>query len=139
MKRSAFLLGILPFFALAALAQDEPPCNCESNQAQVVVCLTEAQMSARVIRIEMQPDRMGNHGNLSGIAVFELMVGKNGHVLKAKVIWGHPLAVPLLVGSLNKWRFRPLQQDGVAWQTCGRLSVNFSIVENESKVEIVRP
>ena len=63
----------------------------------------------------------------------------NGHVLNAKVISGHPLAVPLLVGSLSKWRFKPLQEDGVAWQACGLLSRKFSIVENQSKVEVVRP
>jgi hypothetical protein len=87
----------------------------------------------------MQPDLMDNHANLSGIAMFELKVGKNGHVVNATPISGHPLAIRLLVGSLSNWRFRPLRQDGVAWQTCGWLSVKFSIVENQSKVEVVRP
>lgn len=96
-------------------------------------------MSARVEHIEMQPDRMGNHVNVSGVAVFELMVGKNGRVLKTKVISGHPLAVPRLIESLEKWRFKPLMLDGVAHQTCGQLSLKFSIVENQPKVEVARP
>ena len=96
-------------------------------------------MSAQVKHIEMQPDRMGNHVNVSGVAVFELMVDKNGRVLNAKAISGHPLAVPRLVGSVEKWRFKPLMRDGVAHQTCGRLSLKFSIVENQLTVEVVRP
>ena len=126
--------------ALASSPQDAPPCDCADVQAAAIVCLKEMQMSAQVKHIEMQPDRMGNHVNFRGVAVFELMVGKNGHVLEAKVISGHPLAVPLLMGSVNKWRFRPLLRDGAAWRVCGRLSVKFSVVENQPKlVKVVRP
>lgn len=78
MKRSAFLLGMVILAALTAFAQDEPPCKCQSSQAQDIVCLTQTEMGARAEQIEMQPDRMGNHVNVSGVAVFELIVGKIG-------------------------------------------------------------
>ena len=64
------------------------------------------------------------------------MVGKNGRILEANATSGHPLAIPLLLGSVNKWRFK---LDGVERQTSGRLTVKFSIVENQSNVEVVRP
>lgn len=126
-------------FASAAFPQDEPPCHCAGKQAATTVCLTEMQMIAQVKHIEMQPDRMGNHVNVKGVAVFELVVGKNGRVLRAKAISGHPVAIPLLLGSVDKWRFTPLIRDGAERQACGRLTVKFSIVENQPKVEVVRP
>lgn len=139
MNGSAFLLGILILSAQAASPQDAPSCDCAGVQAAATVCLNEVQMSAQVKHIEMQPDRMGNHVNFRGVAVFELMVGKNGRVLNANAISGHPIAIHLLLGSVNKWRFKPLIEHGVARQTCGRLTVKFSIVENQPNVEVVRP
>jgi hypothetical protein len=96
-------------------------------------------MSHQVKHIEMQPDRMGNHVNVNGIAVFELTVGKDGRIVNAKAISGHPLALPLLLGATDKWQFKPLVRNETARQACGRLSVKFSIVQNLSTVEVVRP
>jgi hypothetical protein len=96
-------------------------------------------MAAQVKHIEMQADRMGNHVNISCVAVFELMVGKNGRVLDAKAISGHPIAVPRLIQSVDKWRFKPLVRDGISYRICGRLNVRFSIVENQPTAEVARP
>jgi len=96
-------------------------------------------MSAQVKHVEMEPDRKGNHVIVSGVAVFELMVDKDGRVLKATAVSGHPLAGPRLIGSVEEWRFKPLMRDGVAHQACGRVSLKFSIVENQPEVEVVRP
>lgn len=125
--------------APAVATQDAPLCDCADVPAATIVCLTEMQMTAQVKHIEMQPDRMGNHVKVTGVAVFEVVVGKNGRVLNAKAISGHPLAVPRLLGSVDKWRFKPCIRNGVASQSCGRLKVKFSIVENQSKFEVVRP
>lgn len=107
MNGSAVLFGTLILSALAGSPQDAPLCHFTGVQTAADVCLRETQMSARVKHIEMQADRMGNHVNVSGLAVFELMIGKNGRVLNAKAISGHPLAIPLLLGSVDKWRFKP--------------------------------
>jgi len=101
--------------------------------------LTEAQLSARVKHIEMAADRMGNHVNISGVAVFEVTVGKDGHVRNVRAISGHPIALTHLLESANKWRFVPLMKDGIGRQVCGRLSVQFSIVENQPKVKVAEP
>jgi hypothetical protein len=87
----------------------------------------------------MQPDRMGNHVNVNGVAAFELTVGKDERIVNAKTISGHPLALPLLIGAMDKWRFKPLVRNETARPACGRLRVKFTIVQNLSKVEIVRP
>ncbi len=139
MNGTVFLLGMLILSAQAAFPRDMPPCDCGNAQTAALVCLTEKQMSEHATHIEMLPDRMGNHVNVRGVAVFELMVGKDGHVLNAKAISGHPLAIPRLLESVDKWRFKPLIRDGVARQTCGRLTVKFSIVENQPTVEVARP
>jgi len=96
-------------------------------------------MADQVKHIEMASDRMGNHVNLEGIAVFRLTFSKDGRIVCAKAISGHPLALPLLIGAMNKWQFRPYRQDEIARQACGQLRLKFSVVENLSAVEVVRP
>ena len=65
-------------------------------------------MSDQVKHIEMQNDRMGSHVNVNGVAVFDLTVGKNGRIVNAKAISGHPLALPLLLRAMDKLQFKPL-------------------------------
>jgi hypothetical protein len=91
MNGSAFLLGILIVSTPAAFPQDALPCDCAGERAAATVCLTDTQMSAQAKHIEMQPDRVGNHVNVKGIVIMELIVGKNGRVLNAKAISGHPV------------------------------------------------
>jgi hypothetical protein len=130
---------LLILSAVSTSAQNGATCNCENSSDQPVVCLTEAQMSNQAKHIEMQNDRMGNHVNVNGVAVLELTVGKDGRVVNARAISGHPLALPLLLRAMDKWRFAPLVRNEIAQRACGRLSVKFSIVENVSTVEVVRP
>ena len=82
---------------------------------------------------------MGNHTNLRGIAVFEIVFSENGHVVKAEAISGHPLGLHLLLAALEKWQFKPYVQNGVAREACGRLKVKFSIVENVPFAEVLKP
>jgi hypothetical protein len=139
MMGTVFLLGILTLSGGAVLAQDVPHCECGDAQPKAAVCLTEMQMSAQVTHIEMQPDRMGNHVNVSGVVVFDVTVAENGRVLNARAISGHPPAIPRLLGSVDSWRFKPLIRDRVVRKTCGRLTVKFSIVENQPSVVVVKP
>jgi len=82
---------------------------------------------------------MGDRVNINGVAVFEIIVGKDGHIMDARAISGHPLALAQLLGSASKWRFTPLNNGGIASQVCGRLNVHFSIVENQVKIKVVEP
>jgi len=131
--------GLLILSARLTSAQDGLTCKCGNGPDQPAVCLTEAQMSDQVKHIEMQNDRMGNHVNVNGVAVFEITIGKKGRIVNAKAVSGHPLALPLLLRAMDKWQFKPLVRNETARQACGRLSLKFSIVENLSTVEVVRP
>ena len=61
---------------------------------------------------------MGNHVNANGMALFELTVGKDGRIANAKAISGHPLALSLLTGAMDKWLFKPLVRNETARQGC---------------------
>jgi hypothetical protein len=106
-------------------------CPCSEN-------LTESQMCTSVKHIEMAPSQ-GNHVNIHGDAVIDLVVGKNGIVQCAKAVSGHPIALAQLIGRVQKWRFKPLVMDNIARSFCGRLSVKFNIVDNRSTLEVVGP
>lgn len=134
MTKYLVLLAICAF----SFAEDTPKraCSCANPET---VCLMAVQMASHVRHIAMQPDLMGNHSNGSGIAVFEITFGKDGRVVNAEAISGHPLAIQLLIGAAPKWRFRPLVQHGAARQACGRLAVKFSIIENQTSAVVVQP
>ena len=140
MRRFILLTAeLLILSARLTAAQDGLTCNCGNGPDRPAVCLTKAQMSDQVKHVEVQNDRMGNHVNVNGVAVFEVTVGKNGRIVNAKAISGHPLALPLLLRAMDKWQFKPLVRNEIARQACGRLTLKFSIVENLSTVEVVRP
>jgi hypothetical protein len=93
--------ALLILLADSGLTQNSVTCDCGNSPDKPIVCLTETQMSRQVKHIEMEPDRMGNHVNVSGVVVFELTVGKDGRILNARTISGHPLAFPLLIGAMD--------------------------------------
>jgi hypothetical protein len=139
MRNTVVLSAALAILSANYGAQDGLTCDCSSNTDRPISCLTETQMIHQVKHIEMEPDRMGNHVNVSGIAVFNLIVGEDGRILNAQAISGHPLALPLLIEAMDKWRFKPFVGNHAARRVCGRLSVKFSIVQNLPKVAVVRP
>jgi hypothetical protein len=128
MRNTVVLSAALAILSANYGAQDGLTCDCSSNTDRPIARLTE-----------MEPDRMGNHVNVSGIAVFTLIVGEDGRILNAQAISGHPLALSLLIEAMDKWRFKPFVGNHAARRVCGRLSVKFSIVQNLPKVAVVRP
>lgn len=94
-------------------------------------------MGQHVEHIEMEPDVMGNHVNVSGIAVIEVAVAGNGRVRCVQALSGHPLAIAHPIAASRKWKFKPYLKDGSAQRFCGRLRLQFSFVENEPSGEVV--
>jgi hypothetical protein len=94
-------------------------------------------MSKRVQHIEMEPDVMGNHVNVNGIAVMEVAVEQDGRVRCIQALSGQPLAITHLIAASHKWKFKPYLKDGGAQRFCGRLRLEFSFVENRPSVEVV--
>lgn len=139
MRRVILNAALMILLAGSGSTQDGVTCDCGNSADHPSVCLTETEMGHQLKHLEMDSDKMGNHLKVSGVAVFELIVGKDGRIVNAKAISGHPLAIPLLLGAIDRWRFKPYVRNATARQVCGRLSVKFSIVQNLSKVEVVRP
>jgi hypothetical protein len=129
----------LSSLSAAQISQAAPDCGCyrDEHHANSVMVLSDEQMLQHVDHVEMAPDRMGNHTNLQGVAVFSVAFDKRGHVDCAKALSGHPIAISLLMASLKKWRFKRLEQDGNPIRQCGRLAVKFSIVNGRSTVNLI--
>jgi hypothetical protein len=98
--------------------------------------LKESQMSSQAEHIEMKPDVLGDHVNVSGIAVMEVVVEKDGRVRCMQALSGHPIAISHLIAARRNWRFKPYVKDGSAQRFCGRLRLRFSLVENQPSVEV---
>jgi hypothetical protein len=101
------------------------------------VCLTDVEMSEHAVHVEMEPDRMGNHSNYRGVAVFQIGFDEKGHVTGASAISGHPLGISHLMEVVSKWRFKPIIVKGVKKKGCGRLSVKFAMTDNVPSAEVL--
>ncbi len=115
-------------------AQISVACFCDEN----TVCLSDAQMARHAIHIEMEADRMGNHSNYEGIAVFQIRFDEKGRVTGADTISGNPFGVSYLMAAVPKWRFRPVVVNGARKKACGKLSVKFAMKENVPSVKVVK-
>ena len=118
-------------------------CACRCDQIDYgklgAVCLTDEQVLNYLRHVEMQPDRMGNHTNVKGVAVFRITFDKQGRVDCAETVSGHPIAASLLNASMRRWRFKRFLRNGIPVRACGRLTLRFSIVEGRSTVEAIPP
>jgi hypothetical protein len=109
-------------------------CACEIENTE---CLTSAQMAQHAIHVEMEPDRMGNHANYEGVAVFQIGFDEKGWVTGAEAISGHPLGISHLMAAVSRWRFRPVIVKGARKRTCGKLFVKFTMKENVPSAKVV--
>jgi hypothetical protein len=108
-------------------------CACEIEE-----CLTSAQMAQHAVHVEMEPDRMGNHSNYQGVAVFQIGFDEKGRVTGAQAISGHPLGISHLMAAVSTWRFRPAIVKGTRKRACGKLFVKFTMKENVPSAKVVK-
>lgn len=87
--------------ASPAVAQTFVTCACDAE----TVCLSDAQMSGHATHVEMEPDKMGNHSNYRGVAVFQIGFDKKGRVTGADAVSGNPLGTSHLMAAVSRWRF----------------------------------
>ena len=121
--------------ATSTAAQTLVACSCELANT---VCLADAKMSEHAVHVEMEPDRMGNHSNYRGVAVFQVGIDEKGHVTGASAISGHPLGISHLMAAVSKWRFTKTIVKGVKKKGCGRLPIKFAMTENVPSAEVLR-
>lgn len=116
------------------IAQTLLGCVCDVG----TICLSDKEMSRHATRVQMEPDRMGNHSNYRGVAVFQVWFDEKGRVTRAEAISGHPLGISHLMATVSKWRFKPAVVNGVKKKGCGKLRVKFAMRENVPSAEVVR-
>ena len=116
----------------AAVAQTLVACACDED----TVCLSDVQMARHTAHVEMEPDRMGNHSNYSGVAVFQIGFDQKGRVTGATAISGQPLAISHLLAAVSKWRFKPVIVKGKEKKGCGKLSIKFAMRENLPSADV---
>lgn len=88
--------------------------------------LSSSQLTDRVIQrhtIE-RPGSLGKN-KVSGIVNIEVLINKQGKVICARGVDGHPLAMGSAVRSVRRWTFRPYARGGKAISVAGVLSIPF--------------
>lgn len=140
MRLSFALLALLPTLLVDTsfcerLQSEKSGCLCDPSSSHVTQ-LTDAQMRKQVEHVEMDPDLMGNHVNVRGVAVMRVTLATDGRLLCVRVVSGHPIAVAHLMSAAPRWRFHPYLRNGVAVESCGRVKVKFRIVENIPTIEV---
>jgi hypothetical protein len=118
----------------AASAQTLVACACDED----TVCLSDVQMGQDAAHVEMEPDRMGNHSNYGGVAVFQVGFDEKGRVTGAAAISGDPLGISHLLAAVTRWRFKPVIVKGTKKKGCGKLSIKFAMKGNVPSVDVLR-
>ena len=134
MKARILALTAVAVLANTAASQTLVACSCELVNT---VCLTHVEMSDHAMHIQMEPDRMGNHSNYKGVAVFQIGFDERGRVTGASAVSGHPLGISHLMAAVSKWRFRPVILKGVKKKACGRLSIEFAMKGNVPSAKVM--
>ena len=117
-----------------AIAQTLVACACDVE----TVCLSDAQMSNHAMHVEMEPDKMGNHSNYRGVAVFQIGFDEKGRVMGADAISGQPLGISHLMAAVSRWKFKPVVVNGMKKRGCGKLWIRFAMRENVPSAEVLK-
>ena len=90
------------------------------------VLLASSELMDRVIQrrpIE-RPGLLGKN-SLRGVVNIEVLISKQGKVICARGVNGHPLAIAAAVRSLRQWTFRPYAIGHKTTSVAGVLSIPF--------------
>jgi Gram-negative bacterial TonB protein C-terminal len=90
------------------------------------VRMSSSELTDRVI--ERQPiERPGTLGrnNLRGVVTIQVVIDKQGRVICAYGVAGHPIAFGPAIKSLQKWTFRPYSVNGKRKAVVGVLDIPY--------------
>ncbi len=101
----------------------------EADLASVVFEEGETDEAAVVLRRTTVPyPRRAVEMGIEGTAVLEIVVGRDGRVESVTVVrTPHPILRKPLIESVERWRFRPAKQQGVAVRMRVRQSIDFRL------------
>lgn len=88
------------------------------------------ELMARVVekRAVERPGGLGKN-HLRGYVTIQVVVSKDGKVVCARGVEGHPLGIASAVRSLRRWSFRPYVSNGKRKAIAGALSIPYDFSE----------
>jgi hypothetical protein len=110
-------------------------CVCLGRRDGLPIGRTDVQSATHV---EMEPDKMGNHSNYRGVAVFQIGFDEKGRVTGADAISGQPLGISHLMAAVSRWKFKPAVVNGMKKRGCGKLWIRFAMRENVPSAEVLK-
>lgn len=70
---------------------------------------------------------------VSGMVIIEANVDKQGRVISAQVLRGHPLLDDAALTAVRQWRYQPLLLNGIPMEFVLTLNVQFTLTQGASK------
>ena len=71
--------------------------------------------------------------HIKGDEIVKVTIDKNGKVVSARAICGHPLKKTIAVPTIKEWKFRPYVRNGKARQISGVVTIHFPPEESRLK------
>jgi len=63
-----------------------------------------------------------------------VMIGKDGHTERIKLISGHPLLAPAALQAVRQWSYEPTQANGVPVHVITEIDIRFDLDANGAPV-----
>lgn len=72
---------------------------------------------------------------ITGVVVIELVVGRSGQVLSARVITGHPLFREAAANAVHRYRYKPFLLNGEPVEVVSTVGVRFASPPESSRTK----
>lgn len=102
------------------------------------VGLSSAQMKKHLVHFEpLQAPCCDKNLRLDGTISVRVAFDRNGHVVCAQAIDGHPLAVQAVMTSVRLWRFSPYRRKGMPAEASGTVKILYRLRSEGSSSQVV--
>lgn len=100
----------------------------------------------QVIRVERMPESKILHkvmpqyppeaadAHVHGPVRISVMIGKDGHTERIKLISGHPLLAPAALQAVRQWTYEPTQANGIPVHVITEIDIRFDLDANGAPV-----
>jgi len=96
--------------------------------------LNSTEIMDRVLKRQPveRPGPLGRN-NLRGVVRVRLLIDRNGRVVCAKGVDGHPMAIAAAIHSLRAWTFKPHIVDGKPKSVAGIVAIPYNFSSDRGK------
>jgi len=78
---------------------------------------------------------LAKQARIQGVVRFQVVIGKDGHVLDVQVVSGHPLLIPAAQEAVKQWVYQPTLLNGRAVEVVTIVDVNFTLSPEAGRAE----